>query len=185
MRIDEIALLSHNGSRTGSINFKPVKLMQRVQKITPCLWFDSQEKKQRSFIFRSSRTRKSPRFRGTAKPERKFTVDARISHDRGLRTRRAAFYRPQRRPNLSVATFNCETQEEVDDFWVKLSPVAIPMPNSGGWLKDKFGVSWQIVPTILPKLLTDPDHVKSQRVMTAMLQMKKIEIAGLERAYSG
>ena len=73
----------------------------------------------------------------------------------------------------------CESQEEVDSFWSKLSDGGEEGPC--GWLKDKFGLSWQIVPTALPRLLTDPDRDKSQRVMAAMLQMRKIEIDELER----
>jgi len=76
---------------------------------------------------------------------------------------------------------NCENQEEVDYYWEKLS--AVPQSEMCGWLKDKYGLSWQIVPTVLSKLLTDKDAKKSQRVMQAMLQMKKIEIADLEKAY--
>jgi predicted 3-demethylubiquinone-9 3-methyltransferase (glyoxalase superfamily) len=75
---------------------------------------------------------------------------------------------------------NCESQEEVDDYWSKLSEGGEEGPC--GWLKDKFGVSWQIVPTVLPQLLTDPDREKAQRVMAAMLKMGKIEIPELERA---
>jgi predicted 3-demethylubiquinone-9 3-methyltransferase (glyoxalase superfamily) len=76
---------------------------------------------------------------------------------------------------------NCETQEEVDELWEKLTAGGEEVQC--GWLTDKFGVSWQIVPTQLDKLLSDPDPVKSERVMQAMLQMKKINIAGLKRAY--
>jgi|FLYL01.1.fsa_nt_gi predicted 3-demethylubiquinone-9 3-methyltransferase (glyoxalase superfamily) len=75
---------------------------------------------------------------------------------------------------------NCETQAEVDRFWNALS--AVPEAEQCGWLKDAFGVSWQIVPTVLPKLLSDPDPEKSQRVMQAMLQMKKLDIATLQQA---
>ena len=78
---------------------------------------------------------------------------------------------------------NCENQKEVDYFWEKLS--AVPASEQCGWLKDKYGLSWQIVPTELGKLLTDPDPEKSGRVMKAMLQMKKIEIEGLRKAYKG
>lgn len=76
---------------------------------------------------------------------------------------------------------NCNTQEEVDYFWARLS--AVPESEQCGWLKDKFGVSWQIVPVALFKLMSDPDPVKSQRVTQAMLQMKKIDIKALEKAY--
>ncbi len=78
---------------------------------------------------------------------------------------------------------NCKTQDEVDYYWDKLS--AVPESEQCGWLKDKFGVSWQIVPSALGRLLSDPDPAKSQRVMQSMLQMKKIDIAGLKRAYEG
>jgi predicted 3-demethylubiquinone-9 3-methyltransferase (glyoxalase superfamily) len=76
---------------------------------------------------------------------------------------------------------NCETQEEVDDLWEKLSTGG--EKGRCGWLKDKFGLSWQVIPSVLGKLLHDKDPEKSKRVMQAMLQMNKIEIAGLKQAY--
>jgi predicted 3-demethylubiquinone-9 3-methyltransferase (glyoxalase superfamily) len=75
---------------------------------------------------------------------------------------------------------DCKNQEEVDTYWSKLSEGGEEGPC--GWLKDRYGVSWQIVPAVLPELLADPDREKSQRVMRAMLNMRKIEIEGLERA---
>src|SRR5262249_58550057 len=78
---------------------------------------------------------------------------------------------------------NCETQEEVDYFWKKLAEGGAE--SQCGWLKDKYGLSWQIVPTILSKLAQDKDPVKSQRVMKAMLQMKKLDIKALKQAYEG
>jgi len=78
---------------------------------------------------------------------------------------------------------SCETQEEVDHLWEKLS--ADPQSEQCGWLKDKFGVSWQIIPTALQKLMSDPDPVKARRVMKAMLTMKKIDIQTLKNAYEG
>ena len=78
---------------------------------------------------------------------------------------------------------NCETQEEVDSFWKKLSEGGEEGPC--GWLKDRYGLSWQINPTVLGKMLSDPDPAKAQRVMKAMLQMKKISIKGLKQAYEG
>ena len=77
----------------------------------------------------------------------------------------------------------CETQDEVDHFWYKMS--VVPESEQCGWLKDKFGVSWQIVPKILGELMSDPDPVKSRRVMDAMLQMKRFDIDGLKKAYVG
>ena len=78
---------------------------------------------------------------------------------------------------------NCDTQEEIDHFWGKLS--AVPEAEQCGWLKDKFGVSWQIVPSTLGKYISDPDPQKSGRAMVAMLQMKKIDIKKIEDAYNG
>jgi predicted 3-demethylubiquinone-9 3-methyltransferase (glyoxalase superfamily) len=77
---------------------------------------------------------------------------------------------------------NCETQEEVDHFWNKLSEGGDEKAQQCGWLKDKYGLSWQIVPTALNKLLSDPEPAKSQKVMKALLQMKKIDINALKRA---
>jgi predicted 3-demethylubiquinone-9 3-methyltransferase (glyoxalase superfamily) len=76
---------------------------------------------------------------------------------------------------------NCETQQEVDELWEKLSAGGEEVQC--GWLKDKYGVSWQIVPAVLGEMLQDEDPQRSQRVMTALLQMKKIDIEGLKRAY--
>lgn len=78
---------------------------------------------------------------------------------------------------------DCETQEEVDRLWNALS--AVPQAEQCGWLMDEYGISWQIIPTALPRLMSDPDPEKAGRVMQAMLQMKKIDIAGLQRAYDG
>jgi len=78
---------------------------------------------------------------------------------------------------------DCASQEEVDYFWEKLS--AVPEAEQCGWLKDKYGLSWQIIPSIIGELMSDPDPEKSGRVMQAILQMKKIDVAGLKRAYEG
>jgi predicted 3-demethylubiquinone-9 3-methyltransferase (glyoxalase superfamily) len=78
---------------------------------------------------------------------------------------------------------NCETQEEVDYFWEKLGEGGDENAKQCGWLKDRFGISWQIVPSVLPVLLNDPDPEKAKRVTEAMLQMKKIDIPALEQAY--
>ncbi|HZO11674.1 MAG TPA: VOC family protein, partial [Polyangiaceae bacterium] len=80
---------------------------------------------------------------------------------------------------------HCETQEEVDYYWEKLSAGGDPNAQQCGWLKDRFGVSWQIVPVQLLEMVGDPNSTKSERAMKAMLQMKKIDIAALKRAYEG
>jgi predicted 3-demethylubiquinone-9 3-methyltransferase (glyoxalase superfamily) len=92
-----------------------------------------------------------------------------------------------------VSTFNeaisfqvsCETQEELDYYWEKLSEGGDAQAQQCGWLKDRYGVSWQVVPTVLPELLQDADAETSQRVMKAMLHMKKMDIETLKRAYEG
>ncbi len=80
---------------------------------------------------------------------------------------------------------DCETQAEVDYYWEKLSVGGDPQAQQCGWLKDKFGVSWQVIPSILPALLSDPDSVKSQRAFQAMMQMKKLDIAAMRKAFEG
>jgi predicted 3-demethylubiquinone-9 3-methyltransferase (glyoxalase superfamily) len=79
----------------------------------------------------------------------------------------------------------CETQEEVDYYWEKLSKDGDEKAQQCGWLKDKYAVSWQVVPTILPEMMSDATSEKSQRAFEAMLQMKKLDIEGLQRAYAG
>jgi predicted 3-demethylubiquinone-9 3-methyltransferase (glyoxalase superfamily) len=93
---------------------------------------------------------------------------------------------PQFKFNESISfQVNCDTQEEVDYYWEKLSAGADKNSQQCGWLKDQFGVSWQVVPTILPELLDGQDHAGAQRAMKAMLQMKKLDIAKLKQAYAG
>lgn len=91
---------------------------------------------------------------------------------------------PQFKFSEAISLFvECESQEEVDYFWERLS--AVPEAEACGWLKDKFGLSWQIIPTALGELMGDPDAEKSGRAMQAMLQMKKIDIEGLKKAFNG
>ena len=80
---------------------------------------------------------------------------------------------------------NCDTQQEIDTYWEKLGAGGDPRAQQCGWLKDKYGLSWQIVPTIMQELVSGPDQAKADRVMTAMLQMKKMDIAALKRAAAG
>lgn len=154
-----------------------------MQKITPFLWFDHQAEEAMNFylpIFKTSKVLTVTRY-GDAGPGPKgsvmtasFLLDGQefIALNGG-----PAF---QITPAISFVV-NCETQQEVDAFWEQLS--AGGREEQCAWLTDKFGVSWQIVPKVLVKLLNDPDPLKAQRVMSAMLKMKKIDIATLERAY--
>jgi predicted 3-demethylubiquinone-9 3-methyltransferase (glyoxalase superfamily) len=153
-----------------------------MHEITPCLWFDTEGEEAATFytsIFPSSKIvniayygESGPRPAGTV-----MTVDFELDGQSFV----ALNGGPEFTFNEAISfQVSCETQEQVDHFWSKLAEGGEQGPC--GWLKDKFGVSWQIVPTALPRLLADPDREKSQRVMAAMLQMRKIEIDELERA---
>ena len=153
-----------------------------MQRITPCLWFDTEGEDAARFytsIFPNSRITEVARY-GSAGPRPEGTVMT-VSFELDGQEFLALNGGPQFTFSeaLSFQVF-CQTQEEVDAYWSKLSEGGEEGPC--GWLKDRFGLSWQIVPTVLPELLADPDAAKSQRVMQAMLGMKKIEIEGLEQA---
>jgi predicted 3-demethylubiquinone-9 3-methyltransferase (glyoxalase superfamily) len=153
-----------------------------MQKITPCLWFDTEGEEAAGFytsVFPNSRIVDVARY-GEAGPRPEGTVMV-VSFELDGQKFTALNGGPEFTFNEAISfQVSCETQEEVDAFWSKLSAGGEEGPC--GWLKDKYGVSWQIVPTVLPELLGNPDREKSQRVMRAMLKMKKIEIDALEQA---
>ncbi|HET7205815.1 MAG TPA: VOC family protein [Terriglobales bacterium] len=156
-----------------------------MQSITPFLWFDKQAEEAANFyvsIFKNSRIKTVSRY-GDAGPGPKGSVMV-VSFEINGQEFTALNGGPQFKftPAISFLV-NCETQPEVDDLWEKLSQGG--RKDRCGWLQDKYGVSWQIIPMTLGKLMSDPDRKKSTRVMQAMLQMDKIDIAGLERAYAG
>jgi predicted 3-demethylubiquinone-9 3-methyltransferase (glyoxalase superfamily) len=154
-----------------------------MQKITPFLWFDNQAEEAAKFyvsLFKNSNILKIARYgeAGPAPAGTVMTVEFQLEDQEFV----ALNGGPRFKFNESVSfVVNCETQKEVDEFWEKLS--AGGQKSRCGWLKDKYGLSWQIVPTILNELASDPDPVKSQRVMQAMLQMDKIDIKALQQAY--
>jgi predicted 3-demethylubiquinone-9 3-methyltransferase (glyoxalase superfamily) len=156
-----------------------------MQKITPCLWFDTEGEEAAQFytsIFPNSRIVETTRY-GTAGPRDEGTVMTVLFELDGQRFI-ALNGGPDFKPNEAISfEVDCESQDEVDSYWEALSEGGEQGPC--GWLKDKFGVSWQITPKILMELITDPDQEKGQRVMAAMLRMGKIEIAELERAAAG
>ena len=156
-----------------------------MQKITPFLWFDNQAEEAINFytsIFKNSRVLSVSRY-GEAGPGPQGTVMSGTFQLEGQEFM-ALNGGPQFTFTPAISFFvNCETQAEVDDLWEKLSEGG--ETEQCGWLRDKFGLSWQIVPTVLGELLNDPDAEKSRRVMEAMLQMVKLDIAGLEQAASG
>jgi predicted 3-demethylubiquinone-9 3-methyltransferase (glyoxalase superfamily) len=153
-----------------------------MQKITPCLWFDTEAEDAANFytgVFPNSKILDISRY-GSAGPRPEgMVMTVRFELDGQAFT--ALNGGPDFTPDEAISfEVSCETQEEVDAYWSKLTEGGEEGPC--GWLKDRFGVSWQIVPTALPRLLKDPDKEKAQRVMAAMLEMKKIEIEALERA---
>jgi predicted 3-demethylubiquinone-9 3-methyltransferase (glyoxalase superfamily) len=158
-----------------------------MQKITPFLWFDDKAEEAVNFytsIFRNSKilniasygeegANVSGRPKGTV-----MTIAFQLDGQEFVALNGGPIFTFSHAISFVV---NCETQEEVDRFWEKLSEGG--EIEQCGWLKDKYGVSWQIVPRILGELLTDPDPIKSERVMKSMLQMKKIDIQALKKAY--
>ena len=153
-----------------------------MNEITPCLWFDTEGEEAANFytsVFPDSRIVHVARY-GSAGPRPEGTVMT-VSFELSGLTFVALNGGPDFTFNQAISfQVSCKNQEEVDRFWSKLSEGGEEGPC--GWLKDKYGVSWQIIPTALPELLSNPDPETSQRVMQAMLQMKKIEIDELERA---
>ena len=155
-----------------------------MQKITPFLWFDNQAEEAMNFyvsIFKNSKIVKVTCY-GEAGPGPKGTVMSAT-----LQLEGQTFYALNGGPLFSftpaISLFvNCETQQEVDELWEKLS--AGGKKETCGWLKDKYGLSWQIIPTALGEMLGDKDPQKAGRVMQAMMQMGKIEIEGLKQAYA-
>lgn len=156
-----------------------------MQKITPFLWFDGKAEEAMNFyvsIFKNSKIGRVTRY-GEGGPGPKGSVMSATFHLEGQE-----FFAlnggPQFTFTPAISFFvNCETQEEVDELWEKLS--AGGKKERCGWLKDKYGLSWQIIPSTLGKLLQDSDPQRAKRVMQAMLQMDKIDIKGLQRAYDG
>ena len=164
--------------------------MAHIHKITPCLWFDDQAEEAAGFytaIFKNSRIVSMTRY-----GEAGYEV-----HGRPAGTVMVVAFELEGQTFTAlnggpVFTFNeaisfqvsCETQEEVDYFWEKLSAGGDVQAQQCGWLKDKYGVSWQVIPSVLIEMIQDADVEKSQRVMQAMLQMKKIDIDALRRAYA-
>jgi len=165
--------------------------MPGLSRITPCLWFDDQAEEAVQFytaIFKNSKIGNISRygeagreFHGKA-PGTVMTVAFELDGQAFTALNGGPVFKFNEAISLQV---NCETQQEVDDYWEKLSAGGDEQAQVCGWLKDKYGLSWQIVPSVLPELLKDPDAKRSQRAMEAMLQMKKLDIDKLKRAAAG
>ena len=153
-----------------------------MQKITPFLWFDTQAEEAAKFyvsVFPKSRILKTARY-GDAGPGPKgsvMTVEFELDGQRMIALNGGPHFKFTEALSLSVS---CKDQKEVDRYWTKLSQGGEQGPC--GWLKDRYGLSWQVNPTILGKLIASPDAKKAKRVMEAMLKMRKIDIAALKAA---
>jgi predicted 3-demethylubiquinone-9 3-methyltransferase (glyoxalase superfamily) len=165
--------------------------MSGKQKITPCLWFDDQSEEAAAFytsIFPNSRIVSTSRYGEAGReihgkpPGSVMLVAFELDGQAFTALNGGPMYRFSEAISFQVG---CETQAEVDRFWEALSAGGDPSAQQCGWLKDRFGVSWQIVPNALPQFLAGPDPERSQRAMKAMLGMKKLDLAELRRAYEG
>lgn len=159
--------------------------MSSKQKITTFLWFDNNAEEAMDFyvsIFKNSKVLRVVPY-GDAGPGPKGTVmlgTFQLEGQEFIALNGGLQFKFTEAISLVV---NCDTQEEIDDLWERLTAGG-GAPSQCGWLKDKFGLSWQIVPSILPELMTDKEPEKSNRVMEAILQMTKIDINGLKQAYA-
>jgi predicted 3-demethylubiquinone-9 3-methyltransferase (glyoxalase superfamily) len=160
-------------------------------RITPCLWFDNQAEEAARFytsIFKNSRIGKITRygkegFEIHGRPEGSvMTVELEINGQAFIALNGGPIFKFNESVSFQVP---CETQEEVDYYWEKLTPGGDEKAQQCGWLKDKYGLSWQVFPKVMSELVGDPYSEKSQRAMKAMLQMKKIDLEQLKRAYDG
>lgn len=165
--------------------------MKITHRITPCLWFDDQAEdaaKLYTSIFRNSKIVTVSRYGEAGReihgkpPGSVLTVEFELDGQSFTALNGGPMFKFNEAISLVI---RCETQEEVDHYWEKLSSGGDKNAQQCGWLKDRFGVSWQVVPTVLTEMLTDPDTKKSQRAMTAMFQMKKLDIGQLKRAHAG
>jgi predicted 3-demethylubiquinone-9 3-methyltransferase (glyoxalase superfamily) len=155
-----------------------------MKKITPYLWFENQAEEAANYyasIFKNSKIHEIQRY-GEAGPGPAGSAMI-VTFELEGQDFIALNGGPQFKFNEAISFYvDCKTQEEVDELWAKLS--AGGEEGLCGWLKDKYGLSWQIIPTTLTELLSDPDPEKAERVMKAMLQMSKIDIEGLKKAYA-
>ena len=165
--------------------------MASLKKIVPCLWFDNQAEEAAKFyvsIFEGSRIGSISRYTEAGHEVHQrpagsvMTVEFELQGQPFTALNGGPLFKFSEAISLQVM---CESQEEIDRYWSKLSAGGDDRAQQCGWLKDKFGLSWQVAPTMLTKVFVDADPVKAGRVMNAMLKMKKFDIAQLKRAYEG
>ena len=165
--------------------------MNNRQRIAPCLWFDSQAEEAVAFytdIFKNSRVVQVTRYGEAGReihgrpPGSVMAIAFELDGQRFSALNGGPFFTFNEAVSLQI---DCESQEEVDYYWNRLSANGDVGAQQCGWLKDKYGLSWQVVPRVLFEMLTNPDPTKANRAMAALLGMKKIDIATLQRAYAG
>jgi predicted 3-demethylubiquinone-9 3-methyltransferase (glyoxalase superfamily) len=162
--------------------------MPVAQRIAPCLWFDNQAEEAANFyvsVFRNAKITQISRYPDAGqethhqRPGSVMTVGFELDGQPFTALNAGPLFKFNEAVSLQI---DCDTQDDVDYYWNKLSQGGDPKAQQCGWLKDKYGLSWQVVPRILPELLKDHQSPKAQRAMEAMLNMKKIDIAALEHA---
>jgi predicted 3-demethylubiquinone-9 3-methyltransferase (glyoxalase superfamily) len=164
--------------------------MATIQKITPNLWFDNQGEEAARFyvsIFRNAKVGRITRYTQEGFEIHKrpagsvMTVECELEGQQFVMLNGGPIFKFNEAISFVV---NCDTQDEIDYYWDKLSEGGDPKAQQCGWLKDKFGLSWQVVPVALVTMLTDPNVQKAEKAMRAMLHMKKLDLRELERAYN-
>jgi predicted 3-demethylubiquinone-9 3-methyltransferase (glyoxalase superfamily) len=159
------------------------------RQITPCLWFDGQAEEAAKFytgIFKSSKIGKKSYYSEAGKEVHKqkpgsvMTVEFELDGQPFTAINGGPEFKFTEATSFQIL---CDTQKDIDYYWDKLTPGGDPASQVCGWLKDKFGLSWQVIPKRLPEMMTDGDKERAGRVMEALMPMKKIDLAELERAY--
>jgi predicted 3-demethylubiquinone-9 3-methyltransferase (glyoxalase superfamily) len=172
------------------INQKQI-IMATIQKITPCLWFDSEAEEAAKYyvsIFKNSRIGRVSHYGSEGqeihgqKPGTVLTVEFFLGDQRMLAMNGGPVFKFNEAISLII---DCDTQEEIDYYWNKLSEGGDPAAQQCGWLKDKFGLSWQVAPSNVGDMIADPDVKKTDRVMKALMPMKKLDKKALEDAFNG
>ena len=161
------------------------------RRIAPCLWFNDEAEQAATFytsVFPNSKIRKISHYTEAGReihgrpPGSVLTVEFELDGEPFTALNGGPQFRFNEAISLQVL---CRTQKEIDEYWERLRAGGDPPSQQCGWLKDRFGVSWQVVPETLRDMVADPDAGKVSRVMTALFPMKKLDIAALERAYEG
>lgn len=162
-----------------------------TNRISPCLWFDNQAEEAANFytsIFKNSKINRMSRYTEAGKevhgqePGTVLTVEFELDGQKFTALNGGPVFKFNEAVSLMI---DCDNQDQIDYYWEKLTPGGDPKAQQCGWLKDKYGVSWQVVPKILGELMASSDEAMAGRVMEAMLPMKKLDVAELENAAAG